>query len=279
MQIWSSNLCIKVRQQAGCMRHQRFWLPCPAAKPLLNIAYYIYPLCYKRCSSQKCGRSHKRSLHLCFSMAGNCMKASDFVFPFSCPSAMWVFQNAAGFVNLYPLWWLLSCGQESSYTGTAYSLCCAALPCFWELYSGVQAGTLRVLAVISTLIKFLWAASPSAGAWWWKVHAALSAEIGLFKPALLKWCYVLLQRTWVSNGRMESAFTPSCVVSSNARAGEGACCSGGTGSAGGLQGKGEGLQSGWYFTSVPHSSTPNTSWRLRQCSDGTEREDTEAPWV
>lgn len=188
------------------MWHQRFWLPCPAAKPLLNIGIlYLSCIYYKCCSFHK-HRSHKRALHLCFCMAGSCMKGSGCVLPFLCPRAMWVFQNAAGFGSPCPLWWLLSSGQESSYTGAAYSLCSATFPCFWEPCSGVRAGTLSVHAVISTLIKFLWAASPSAGAWWWKVHAALSAEISLFKPALLKWCYVLLQWTWVSNGRMESAF-------------------------------------------------------------------------
>lgn len=44
IQIWSLHLCMKIRQQAGCMWHQRFWLPCPAAKPLLNTAYFICPL-------------------------------------------------------------------------------------------------------------------------------------------------------------------------------------------------------------------------------------------
>lgn len=104
IQICSLNLRMKVRQQAGCMWHQKFWLPCTAAKCLLNMAYCIYPLSVTNGASLRSMEgSPKRALHLCFSMAGICEKAGDCILPLPCPSAMTVFRNAAGFGNPCPL--------------------------------------------------------------------------------------------------------------------------------------------------------------------------------
>lgn len=93
-----------VRQQAGYVWHQRFWLPHPAAKPLLNVAYYIYPVSVTNAAPLRSVQgSLKRALHLCFSMAGSFTKAHGCVLPLPCSSAMRVFQNAAGFENPCPL--------------------------------------------------------------------------------------------------------------------------------------------------------------------------------
>lgn len=66
IQIWSLNLCMKVRQQSGCVWHQRFWFPCPAAEPLLNMAYYICPVSLPNAAPLRSVEgSPKRALHLC----------------------------------------------------------------------------------------------------------------------------------------------------------------------------------------------------------------------
>lgn len=89
---------MKIRQQAECMWHQRFWLPCTAAKPLLNMTYYIYPVSVTNAAPLgSVERSTKRALHLCYSMAGSCTKAGGCVLPLPCPTAVRVFQNAEGF--------------------------------------------------------------------------------------------------------------------------------------------------------------------------------------